>query len=80
MVVSNSVGCRLRFRRNHQLHWCICFLMAAFAATIHVRVLLVDKSDTLNSEAVAQVLRQLVIFLIASKGYLDYVIWFDVTI
>ncbi|CAI5740189.1 unnamed protein product [Hyaloperonospora brassicae] len=36
------------------------------------------KSDTSNSEAVAQVLRQLVIFLIASKGYLDYVIWFAV--
>ncbi|KAJ8552503.1 hypothetical protein ON010_g10042 [Phytophthora cinnamomi] len=36
------------------------------------------KSDTSNSKAVAQVLRQLVIFLISSKGYLDYVIWFAV--
>ncbi|KAL4087439.1 hypothetical protein PRIC1_013331 [Phytophthora ramorum] len=36
------------------------------------------KSDTSNSKAVAQVLRQLVIFLIASRGYLDYVIWFAV--
>ncbi|CAI5703256.1 unnamed protein product [Peronospora effusa] len=36
------------------------------------------KSETSNSKAVAQVLRQLVIFLISSKGYLDYVIWFAV--
>lgn len=36
------------------------------------------KSETSNSKAVAQVLRQLVSFLIASKGYLDYVIWFAV--
>uniref|UniRef100_K3WGV7 PIPK domain-containing protein n=1 Tax=Globisporangium ultimum (strain ATCC 200006 / CBS 805.95 / DAOM BR144) TaxID=431595 RepID=K3WGV7_GLOUD len=36
------------------------------------------KSDSSDSKAVAQVLRQLVIFLISSKGYLDYVIWFAV--
>ncbi|CAI5745074.1 unnamed protein product [Peronospora destructor] len=36
------------------------------------------KSNTSNSRAIAQVLRQLVIFLISSKGYLDYVIWFAV--
>lgn len=36
------------------------------------------KSTSSNSRDVAQVLRQLVIFLISSKGYLDYVIWFAV--
>ncbi|RLN57644.1 hypothetical protein BBJ29_000397 [Phytophthora kernoviae] len=36
------------------------------------------QSNTSNSKAVAQVLRQLVIFLVSSKGYLDYVIWFAV--
>lgn len=36
------------------------------------------KSDNSDSKAVAQVLRQLVIFAMSSKGYLDYVIWFAV--
>jgi 1-phosphatidylinositol-4-phosphate 5-kinase len=35
-------------------------------------------NDSSDSQDAAQVLRQLVAFLIASKGYLDYVIWFAV--
>lgn len=34
--------------------------------------------DSSTYSASAQVLRQLVVFLISSKGYLDYVIWFAV--
>lgn len=37
-----------------------------------------ESGDSADFSAGAQVVRQLVAFLIASKGYLDYVIWFAV--
>lgn len=60
------------FTGAYVFYWLLLLLLymtAYFIAT---------KSDTSNSKAIAQVLRQLVAFLIASKGYLDYVIWFAV--
>ncbi|KAI9912912.1 hypothetical protein PsorP6_006602 [Peronosclerospora sorghi] len=58
-------------RRHYSLSWLllILYMCAYFFST---------KSETSNSKAVAQVLRHLVIFLIASKGYLYYVVWFAV--
>lgn len=48
----------------------LLYMCAFFLAT--------KSNQSSTSAAVAQVLRQLVAFLIASKGYLDFVIWFAV--
>nr|CCA15087.1 phosphatidylinositol4phosphate5kinase (PiPIPKD5) putative [Albugo laibachii Nc14] len=48
----------------------LLYMCAYFLAT--------KSNQSANTQAVAQVLRQLVAFLIASKGYLDFVIWFAV--
>lgn len=60
------------FTGAYVFYWLLLLLLYMCAYFIST------KSDTSDSRAVAQVLRQLVAFLIASKGYLDYVIWFAV--
>jgi 1-phosphatidylinositol-4-phosphate 5-kinase len=64
--------CDGSFTGAYVFYWLLLLLLYMCA------YFLSTKSDTSNSKAVAQVLRQLVIFLISSKGYLDYVIWFAV--
>jgi len=67
--------CLDSFTGAYVFYWLLLLLLymsAYFLAT---------KSESNNSSdysAGAQVVRQLVTFLIASKGYLDYVIWFAV--
>ncbi|DAZ94785.1 TPA: hypothetical protein N0F65_002398 [Lagenidium giganteum] len=61
------------FTGAYVFYWLLLLLLymcAYFLAT--------NSAGDETKSAIAQVLRQLVVFLIASKGYLDYVIWFAV--
>lgn len=67
------------FTGAYVFYWLLLLLMymcAYFMASQSVDQNGVSKGG--SKEAVAQVLRQVVSFLIAAKGYLDYVIWFAV--
>ncbi|GLD93833.1 hypothetical protein PINS_up002438 [Pythium insidiosum] len=67
------------FTGAYVFYWLLLLLLYMCAYFVSSKSINSDGTSKGGSEeAVAQVLRQLVAFLIASKGYLDYVIWFAV--
>lgn len=62
------------FTGAYVFYWLLLLLLYMTAYFISSK----EAEDTPSTGAAAQVLRQVVIFVIASKGYLDYVIWFAV--
>ncbi|TMW56358.1 hypothetical protein Poli38472_006368 [Pythium oligandrum] len=67
------------FTGAYVFYWLLLLLLYMCAYFMSTRSTNSDGTTKGGSdEAVAQVLRQMVAFLIASRGYLDYVIWFAV--
>jgi 1-phosphatidylinositol-4-phosphate 5-kinase len=67
------------FTGAYVFYWLLLLLMYMCAYFMSTRSMTKNGvSEGGSNEAIAQVLRQIVAFLISAKGYLDYVIWFAV--
>lgn len=67
------------FTGAYVFYWLLLLLMYMCAYFMSTKSMTKNGvSEGGSNEAIAQVLRQIVAFLISAKGYLDYVIWFAV--